>query len=84
MTNITKDTNRHGLTNLTMLRSIKVLAGIELPLEKCSNGYCLSEGMDGWDFTDPSRIEVNRSEKSLADALPSPMFGRYDPRLVVL
>jgi hypothetical protein len=38
--------------------------------------------MDGRDFTDPSRIEVNRSEKSLADALPSPMFGRYDPRPV--
>jgi ribosomal 50S subunit-associated protein YjgA (DUF615 family) len=27
--------------------------------------------MDGRDFTDPSRIEANRSEKSLADALPS-------------
>ena len=79
MTNTAKDTNRHGLTHLALLRSMEVLAGISPPLEKCSNGFCPSEGMYGRDSTDPSRIEVNRREKSLADALPSPMFGRYDP-----
>ncbi len=33
MTNIAKDTNRHGLKNLAMLRSMKVLVGISRPLK---------------------------------------------------